>query len=414
MEEGGRVTRRRGDAEGEVLSRFPSYRAMGGEVKEGPPWGGGGRTTGEGELVIRWEGEVTQATVPGLWREWEALGTGGKGELGRKRWVVDAGGVTRMDSAGLALLVKLRCQAGKDGAALEVRGLAEGYRRLLDRFDSETLDPSRSAPAPAVVERLAEQVGRTTAQMGSDLREQVAFIGELAVALVRAAVRPWTVRGRDFWLSAERSGVDALPIVVLISGLVGLVLSFQAAMAMRPYGAEIYVANLVTLAMLRELGPLMTAIILAGRSGGAFAAELGTMKVNDEISALSTMGLQPVAFLVVPRVLGLMVTIPLLTLFANLAGVAGGSVMFLTLDYPLSAYFRQSLEVAELRHLLSGLVKSVAFGVTLAGVGCLRGLRAGRGPSAVGQATTSAVVTSILLIVVIDAVLGTVFYFLGF
>lgn len=386
---------------------------MGVEVKGGlhsGGGGGGGGTTGNEESVVRWEGDVTQATVPKLWREWEASGRGGGS--GGNRWVVDAGGVTRMDSAGLALLVRLRGRAEEDGVGFEVRGLAEGYRRLLERFDPETFDQGKVSPA--TVEPLAEQVGRTTAQMWLDFRGQVAFIGELTAALARAVVRPWTIRGRDFWLSAERSGVDALPIVVLICGLVGLVLAFQAGMAMRPYGAEIYVANLVTLAMLRELGPLMTAIILAGRSGGAFAAELGTMKVNDEVSALSTMGLQPVAFLVVPRVLGLMVTIPLLTLFANLAGVVGGSVMFLTLDYPLSAYFRQCLEVAELRHLLSGLVKSVAFGVTLAGVGCLRGLRAARGPSAVGQATTSAVVTSILLIVVIDAVLGTVFYFLGF
>jgi phospholipid/cholesterol/gamma-HCH transport system permease protein len=189
---------------------------------------------------------------------------------------------------------------------------------------------------------------------------------------------------------------------------VGLVLAFQSAMAMRPYGAEIYVANLVTIAMLRELGPLMTAIILSGRSGGSFAAEIGTMKVNDEVAALTTMGLQPIPFLALPRVLGLVMTIPFLTLFADVTGILGGAVMFLSLEFPLA------LGAAQARHLLSGLVKSLAFGFTIAGVGCMRGLQALRGPSAVGASTTSAVVTSILLIVIIDAVLGTLFYYLDF
>lgn len=363
---------------------------------------------GDGVLTLRFEGTLDNTTVPALWREVERLGE----ETGGGRWVVDASRITRMDGSGMALLLRVRCLGSGKGADVELRGVSSGYRRLLERFDPAAYQSiERHDPC---CQSLPDQVGRTVVQMWADFRVQVSFIGELAAAFVRAALNPSTVRWRDLWLAADRAGADALPIVVLISGLVGLVLAFQAGMAMRPYGAEIYVANLVTIAMLRELGPLMTAILLSGRSGGAFAAEIGTMKVNEEVAALSTMGLSPVAFLAVPRVVGLVLMVPLLTLFANVAGIAGGALMFLTLDYPFSSYFDQVLASAEIRHLLSGLVKSVAFAWTIAGVGCLRGLQTQRGPSAVGLSTTSAVVTSILLIVILDAILGTVFYFLRF
>lgn len=361
-----------------------------------------------GATVVRLPGSLTQATVPALWTQVEARV---RAEAGGKL-ILDAGQVEGMDGAGLALLLRLRCVAAGAGAEVEWRGLDPGYQRLLERFDPGRFNDA--VRVPPCCQSLPEQVGRTTAQLWGDFRMQVAYVGELSEALVKAMWRPRSIRWRDLWLAAERAGADALPIVALISGLVGLVLAFQSAMAMRPYGAEIYVANLVTIAMLRELGPLMTAIILAGRSGGAFAAEIGTMKVNDEVAALSTMGLSPVPFLAVPRVLGLVLTMPFLTLFADVVGVLGGSVMFLTLEYPLSAYFNQALASAELRHLLSGLVKGVAFALTVAGIGCMRGLATLRGPSAVGMSTTSAVVTSILLIVIIDAVLGVLFYFLGF
>ncbi len=329
-----------------------------------------------------------------------------------ERWVVNVRGVSELDGAGLALLLRLQADVLARGGRFEVEGLSEAHRRLLARFDPQGY--AERAVVEPCCQRLPDQVGRATAQIWEDFRTQVTFIGELTAAFAEAVRRPRSVRWSDVWLAAERAGADALPIVALIAGLVGLVLAFQSAMAMRPYGAQIYVANLVTLAMLRELGPLMTAIILAGRSGGAFAAEIGTMTVNDEVAALKTMGLKPVSFLAVPRVLGLVLMVPFLALFANLAGILGGAVMFLTLDYPMSAYFDQVLSSAEPRHLLSGLVKSVAFGLTVAGVGCLRGLQTARGPSAVGASTTRAVVAGILLIVILDAVLGTVFYFIGF
>jgi phospholipid/cholesterol/gamma-HCH transport system permease protein len=361
-----------------------------------------------GGITLRLSGVLSNATVPTLWPKAEEALT----DAAPARLVVDASGVTYMDGAGMALLLRLQTRAEGAGAQVELRGLSQGYQRLLNRFSISDFRPESQLRGKCL--SLPDQVGETTAHLWNDFRGHLVFLGEISESMVRALLHPRKVRWSDLSLAAERGGADALPIVALISWLVGLVLAFQSAMAMRPYGAEIYVANLVTVAMLRELGPLMTAIILAGRSGGAFAAEIGTMKVNDEVAALSTMGLNPVPFLAVPRVLGLVITIPFLTLFSDILGILGGATVFLSFEYPISTYFNQVRSAADLRHLLSGLVKSFAFGITLAGVGCMRGLQALRGPSAVGQSTTSAVVTSILLIVIIDAVLGTVFYFLDF
>jgi phospholipid/cholesterol/gamma-HCH transport system permease protein len=361
-----------------------------------------------GAITLRLHGALSNATVPGLWDQ----ARGALVDAAPAALVVDASGVSYMDMAGIALLFRLQNRASEAGAPSELRGLNPRFQWLIDRIGSVSRPASPDDRRTCV--SLPEQIGRTTSQLWGDFKAQVGFVGELAEALARAALQPRKIRWSDLWMAAERAGTDALPIVCLIAGLVGLVLAFQSAMAMRPYGAEVYVANLVTIAMLRELGPLMTAIILSGRSGGAFAAEIGTMKVNDEVAALWTMGLNPVPFLAVPRVLALVMTIPFLTLFANVVGILGGAVMFLSLDYPLSTYFNQALSSAEVRHLLSGLVKSVAFGITIAGVACMRGLQTLQGPSAVGVSTTRAVVTSILLIVVIDAILGTIFYFLHF
>jgi len=246
-----------------------------------------------------------------------------------------------------------------------------------------------------------------------DLRVLVSFVGELAAALGVALRNPRRIRWRDALLVAENAGVNATPIVALISFLIGLIMAFQSAVPMRQFGAEIYVADLVALSMLRELGPLMTAIILAGRSGSAFAAELGTMKVNEEINALTTMGLDPVRFLVVTRVLAAVVMTPLLTLFANLMGLVGGAVVFLSLDFPLVTYGQQVVGAVHLGDLVGGLMKSLVFGVLVAGIGCLRGLQTATGASAVGLSTTRAVVSGIVLIVLADGLFSVIFYQLG-
>ena len=230
--------------------------------------------------------------------------------------------------------------------------------------------------------------------------------------MVKAARHPSAIRWRDTLLIAEEVGVNALPIVALLSFLVGVIMAFQAAVALRQFGAEIFVANMIGLSVLREMGPLMTAIILAGRSGSAFAAEIGTMKVREEIDALKTMGLEPVRFLVVPRVLAAVVMTPVLTVFADLLGVMGGSVVMLSLGFPLITFFNQLQFAVSYGSLVGGLVKAFVFGILIAAIGCLRGLQTQTGASAVGLSTTHAVVSGIILIVITDGIFSVIYYYL--
>jgi phospholipid/cholesterol/gamma-HCH transport system permease protein len=241
----------------------------------------------------------------------------------------------------------------------------------------------------------------------------VGFTGELALALAQALRHPRSLRWAEVWLVTEKAGVNALPIVALICFLIGLIMAFQATIPMRQFGVEIYVANLTALSMLRELGPLMTALILTGRTSSAFAAELGTMKINEEIDALTTMGLAPVSFLVVTRVLAVLIVLPLLSLFANLMGLVGGATVLLSLGYPLVTYVRQVLSAVDLVDLTGGLAKTLVFALIVSGVGCLHGLNTRSGASAVGDAATRAVVTGIILIVIADGVFSVVYYYLG-
>jgi phospholipid/cholesterol/gamma-HCH transport system permease protein len=219
---------------------------------------------------------------------------------------------------------------------------------------------------------------------------------------------------REWWIIADKSGTNALPIVALISFLTGMIIAFQASIPMKQFGVDIFVVNLVALAMVRELGPIMTAIIFAGRSGSAFAAEIGTMKVNEEVAALTTMGLNPVRFLAVPRVLAGLAVTPVLTLYSMAMGVAGGVAVMLLRGFPLAALLNQLENSVRMQDVMAGFIKSFVFGAVVAGVGCLRGLQTGAGASAVGDATTKAVVTGIFCVVVIDAIFAVIYYRLNF
>jgi len=327
----------------------------------------------------------------------------------RARVIVDCSRVEYCDGAGVALLVDLLRQPRPGGAEVEVRGLADRFQKLLDQFDPKALATAAAAPPrPPLLER----IGRAGAQFFNDLYALVAFLGEAAAAIAYAVRHPRGIRWRDALHIAEEAGVNALPIVALIGFLMGVILAFQSAVAMKPFGAELFVANLLSLALLRELGPLMTAILLAGRSGAAFAAEIGTMKVNQEVDALTTMGLDPVRFLVVTRVLAATAMIVPLVVFADLIGLAGGALVMLTFDIPLVAYYKQAVSFTQVGDFVGGLAKSVVFGLLIAGVGCLRGLRTETGAAAVGISATSAVVSGIVLIVFVDGIFAVLFYYL--
>jgi phospholipid/cholesterol/gamma-HCH transport system permease protein len=361
-------------------------------------------SSGEGGAVtLKLSGWLDAHTISSVWEQCrQVLRRSSSGHV-----VVDASAIEYCDSSGVAMLIDLQRASPK----IEIRGLSDKYQPLLELFDPKDFKECR--PIKPVPCNLPIQIGETSVQLGRDIAALVRFVGELASALAFAVRHPRQVRWADALLAAENAGVNALPIVALISFLIGLIMAFQSAIPMSQFGAEIYVADLVALSMLRELGPLMTAIILAGRSGSAFAAELGTMKVNEEIDALTTMGLDPVRFLVVTRVLAAVVMMPLLTLFSNLMGLLGGGVVFLSFDYPIITYVQQVLGAIEMGDLIGGLAKAFVFGILVAGIGCLRGLQTQTGASAVGLSTTRAVVSGIVLIVLADGVFSVVFYYLG-
>jgi phospholipid/cholesterol/gamma-HCH transport system permease protein len=283
------------------------------------------RTEGpqNGLFKVVFAGHLDSTTTAGIWRQATAAIGGAKAA----NVIVDAGGVDYCDGAGIAQFFQLRKVQTESGGNLEISGLRSEFAELMNGWEAgrggaATPEHSRKTP-------LTEEIGQATVEVWRDIHALIAFVGELCAALVHAAFHPRSVRWRDALAVAEAAGVNALPIVALVSFLMGLIMAFQAAIPLRQFGAELFVANLIGLSMLRELGPLMTAIILAGRSGSAFAAELGTMRVREEIDALKTMGLDPVRFLVVPRVVAAVFMMPLLTIFANLLGLMGGSVVML-------------------------------------------------------------------------------------
>lgn len=359
------------------------------------------------ELRLVLGGRLDAAGVAPLWPEARAALAAQSG----RAVVVDAAGVEYCDGAGLAFLVDLLRQERPAEAAVRIVGLAERFDRLLAQFDVEQF--RQPLVRPVVDDSLLHRIGLASLELAADLKTQVAFIGEAGRALAAAARSPGRVRWGDALAIAEEAGVNALPIVTLVAFILGVILAYQSAVAMRQFGAEVYVADLIGISMVRELAPLMTAILLAGRSGAAFAAEIGTMRVNEEIDALSTFGFDPVRFLVVTRVLAALAVTPLLAVYADVVSIAGGALVLLSFQVPLATYFNEVFTLVGMSDLFTGLFKCGVFGVVIAGIGCLRGLQTGSGAAAVGISTTRAVVSALVLIVVVDGSFAIVFYHLG-
>src|SRR5919108_3593968 len=253
--------------------------------------------------------------------------------------VLDLSNIDYCDGSGIALLAEMRQRQQQAGGAFEIHGLRPEFQDLLDAWHPEDLVLVES---PAERRKtFVEEVGKAVLEVWRDIYSLISFVGELTTALVKTALHLRRVRWKETLRIAEAVGVNAVPIVALIGFLMGLIMAFQAAIPLRQFGAQLYVANLIGLSILRELGPLMTAIVVAGRSGSAFAAELGTMKVREEIDALVTMGLDPVRFLVVTRVIAAVLMKPLLTIFLDLIGVFGGSVVLLSLGFSWITFFHQ-------------------------------------------------------------------------
>ena len=326
------------------------------------------------------------------------------------RGVFDLSQITYLDTAGAALIHHIQTLAAGNHIHLTPRGLAPEFVRILEQIENAPTPPPDSRTALPLIHHL----GKNAHTLITDILVFIQFTGHLThlfVGLIPKGIR--RIRWKDTLIIAEQAGVNALPIVALISFILGLVMAFQSAVPMKTFGAEIYVANLIGIAMVRELGPVMTAIVMAGRSASAFAAEIGTMKINEEIDALTVMGMDPMVFLILPRVIAATLVAPLLAIFANLMGIMGGALVLLSFDHPLTAYYHQITEFVSWGDVVGGLVKSLVFGFLVAFTGCLRGFGTERGPSAVGDATTRAVVSSIILIAVFDGIFSILYYSLG-
>jgi phospholipid/cholesterol/gamma-HCH transport system permease protein len=265
-----------------------------------------------------------------------------------------------------------------------------------------------------VREPFLSRVGASAVEFAQSSGEMLAFIGEAFLAFIKLLVGKARFRRSELFLIIQECGAQALPIVSLISFLVGLILAFVGAVQLKMFGAQIYVADLVGIAMAREMGAMMTGIIMAGRTGASFAAQLGTMEVNEEIDALKTMGISPMEFLVLPRMLALVIMMPLLCLYADLVGILGGVFVGVSmLDLSFSQYFTQTLAALDLTDFGIGIFKSAIYGVLIALSGCLRGIQCGRSASAVGVAATSAVVTAIVAIIVSNGIFAVITNMLG-
>jgi len=320
--------------------------------------------------------------------------------------------LTHWDSSILTFLTNVSELCRQHGIAMDRAGLPAGVRRLLEL--AEAVPEKKGARKEETAEPFLERVGNSAIGAGESLGEMLKFLGEMSIAFVGLFRMKARFRAVDLILLIQQCGAQALPIVTLISFLVGVILAFVGAVQLKQFGAQIYVADLVGIGMVHDMAAMMTGIIMAGRTGAAFAAQLGTMKVTQELDAFTTMGFSPLEFLVLPRVIALVLMMPLLCLYSDFVGVLGGAAIGVgMLDLSWTTYFRETMNAISLSDVFGGVFKSTVYGVLIALAGCLRGIQCGSSSSAVGDATTSAVVTGIVAIVVACGIFAVVFYVLG-
>jgi phospholipid/cholesterol/gamma-HCH transport system permease protein len=342
-------------------------------------------------LALR--GALTTERIGALWNPLLKAGRGAS--------VVDLSAVSALDTSGAALVLAV-------GGAARLEGAGQGVSAVLDRARDALQAPRPRPPAkklPFVPALGAWAVGR-----GRLLREGVGFLGEALVLSLAVLLHPRRLRLTDLLRHLDEAGLRAFPLTVLLGTLIGVILAFQSSASLSTFGAEIYIPALVGVTLTRELGPLIAAVILSGRTGSAYAAELGTMTVNEEVDALRVMGVEPVAMLVLPRLIAGLLVMPVLALLLNVAGLIGMGFVMVALGYPIPMVVAQLQQWVTLGTLGGGLIKAAIFGLVIAGIGCRAGLSAGRGPRAVGDAATAAVVGGIVSTVVLDGIFAVLFY----
>ncbi len=359
-----------------------------------------------GSTVIRVTGRLDVNSTGCVWDR------GVRAVPGTGETILDAAELEYIDGAGTSLIHEMATRQRAKGGTFRIDGLRDNLKAFLDLAGINE-DVDQDAPCPSKL-TVTEIVGKRTREIGSDVHSLVSYVGRISLELAAVVVRPHRTRWSHVLESATTAGAFAFPVVVLIGFLLGWVLAFSAAFIMHDYGADTLLAALIGPAMVRELGPLMTCVVLAARSGSAFAAEIGTMKVNEEVDALTTMGIDPVRFLVIPKVLAAVCMTPLLAGFANLAGIVGGALVSrFVLGQPLAVYTNLLKDVIHIQDIGIGLGKAVIFGIIVASIGCIRGMQTRNTPTAVGEAATSAVVTSIVFLSITDALLAVIVQVLG-
>ena len=334
----------------------------------------------------------------------------GKAALGAVRQArLDLSGLTTIDSAGAMLLLRLRGRLSAMGA-VETTGARPDHAALIERVAASA---GVSPPAPVAHNPfidLLNRIGRATYFVRDEALDLLNFLGLAVVTIVRSMLNPARIRFVSFVSHMERVGLDAMPIVGLLSFLIGVVVAYQGADQLRQFGAEIFTVNLLGISILREMGIVLTAVVVAGRSGSAFAAQIGTMQVNQEVDAMRTLGLDPVELLVLPRTLALVLAMPLLGVYADIMGLAGGAIMsMVTLDISLVQYIERLRDAIGIWTFWTGIIKAPVFGFLIALTGCREGLKVGGSAESVGLHTTRAVVISIFLVIVTDAIFSILF-----
>jgi len=356
---------------------------------------------------------VLALALAGTWRVSEQLpaATRVRDEIAVERparIVFDTREIEAWDSALVAFASRVIAGASDKDITVDRSGLPPAVQRLLSMAEAAPVRVTRTKKAPPT---FFERVGLWTLSRHQSSVKVLDWIGQLSMATGRLLLGRAKFRRRDLALQMQLTGAHALGIVSLVAGLVGLIIAFIAAVQLQSFGASLYVANLVGIAIVRDLGAVMAAIVVAGRTGAAFAAELGTMRVTQEIDALTTFGLSPVEFLVLPRVLAVTLMMPLLCVFADLLGVLGGAAVGIGLmQITPRIYYDQTIRAVDLADLFGGLLKAGTYGFLIGAAGCFTGLRAGRSAAAVGKAATSAVVAGIVLVIVACGIFAVIFY----
>ena len=323
--------------------------------------------------------------------------------------LIDGAGLEAFDTVGAWMLKKLVRRLRGEGATVQLRDLRPEFAKLLDVIEQQAADPTESPPALPQQSRL-ESLGHSVVSAVEQSVALLSFVGECSVAMAASIAHPVRFRWRPILFNIRSAGFDALPIVGLLSFLLGIVVAYQGADQLRQYGANIFVADLVGLSMLREFAPLITAIIIAGRSGSAYAAQIGTMAVTEEIDAMRTLGIPPLDLLVLPKIIALLIALPLLTVFADVLGVTGGMIMaHAHLDVGYGEFLDRFVKAVSVTAYLIGICKAPVFAAIIAVVGCFQGFRTKGGADSVGRQTTRAVVQSTFLVIVADAVFSVAF-----